>query len=527
LLSQESIFSFLGFVLVFIFFLKAVFGILITRTILNFTQQQQIQIQNRLMAAYLQLPYSKYINRNSSEYIVAINNLTPTYAHGVVMPALRAISDLILFASILTLLAVSYGSTLVPLIAILAGLVFAYDRLFRRRAFLTGKYANEASRQLYQAINEGIRGLKEVRILGQESFFLDTVSAAAHKYGQNLVRSRIISSLPKFLIEFILVAFIVSLTIFTFQDQGSVQSLLPTLGVFAIAAMRLGPSATNLAKSLVDLRVNRNAVSKIYADLSRSSLHIPFLNSSATTYNRQGRLGDSFECLKGQNLYFQYPGRSGFTLQDVSFSINAGDAIGVIGPSGSGKTTLIDIVLGLLGPNSGELLLNGQPLADNLSQWRSWVAYLPQQMFLIDNSLKANITLGTDCDNSNADWLEQVIERAQLGEMVRHLPDGLESHVGEGGIRLSGGQRQRISLARALYFRRDVLILDEATNALDKKTEDEVVDQIYQLKGQQTSIVIAHSASTLRYCDRIYRLEYGLLEEFSTYDQFLRAGIPQ
>jgi ABC-type multidrug transport system fused ATPase/permease subunit len=208
----------------------------------------------------------------------------------------------------------------------------------------------------------------------------------------------------------------------------------------------------------------------------------------------------------------------------LSLQVLAHESIGLVGPSGSGKTTLVDVLLGLLQPQQGEMRYNDRLLADALGEWRAQVAYLPQQVFLMDATLRSNVALGVAPQDIDEERLQDALRQARLAELVAQLPQGAETVVGERGIRLSGGQRQRIALARAFYHRRDVLVMDEATSALDNETEQEIVEEIRRLKGRTTLIVIAHRLTTVQHCDRILRLDRGRIVAQGTYDELFRSG---
>ena len=219
---------------------------------------------------------------------------------------------------------------------------------------------------------------------------------------------------------------------------------------------------------------------------------------------------------------YRYPNTRQEALRDLDLVIRAGESIGLIGPSGSGKTTLVDVLLGLLEPQTGVLEYNGHPLQKTLSEWRRQVAYLPQQVFLIDNSLRCNVALGETASEIEESRLQEALRQARLSELVEQLPQGVNTILGERGVRLSGGQRQRVALARAFYHGRSVLVMDEATSALDNETEKEIVAEIQRLKGQKTMIVIAHRLTTVQHCDRIYRLDKGRIVEAGTPEQILK-----
>lgn len=497
----------LGLVLASIFLVKAIFAIGINYVIINFSQQQKVRLGSHLMHTYQALPYTEYLQRNSAEYIRSIQELTGHFA-GVVLIGLRMISDGIIAVVILIFLASVHGQALAFLVGILGLMIFGYDRGFRRRLQSLGEISNLASKQGVQSISEGIEGLKEIRVLGAEDYFHQKVLRTLKKFAYTRTRQLTLMVVPRYLLELAMVSFIVGLVGVILLSEEELMSVFPILGVFGVAGLRLTPTANTLSTSLVDLRFRRNAISLLYRDISHYG---PFGTVNASRIDESPVI--PFDELSIEHISFRYPDASMDTLQDVSFHILAGESIGLIGPSGSGKTTLVDVVLGLLEPREGQIRYNGTPLAQALKEWRSRVAYLPQQIFLTDDSLRCNVALGVDEQAINQDRLNKAISRAQLTNLVKQLPEGLDTLIGERGVRLSGGQRQRVAIARAFYYGRSVLVMDEATSALDHETEREIIEEIKLLKGRVTMIVIAHRLTTVQPCDRIYRLDSGGLVE--------------
>ena len=315
-----------------------------------------------------------------------------------------------------------------------------------------------------------------------------------------------------------MVLFVVLLVLLTFRSEAGAENMLGTLGMFGVAAIRLLPISSQLAATVTALRYQRDAVSRLHADVQQHSAQGPIvqLQSNAATSH--------FLNLQLKGVGYRYPNTMQAALCDLNLSIYAGESIGLIGPSGSGKTTLVDVLLGLLEPQSGKIEFNGKPLLESLDDWRAQVAYLPQQVFLIDNTLRCNIALGEEPFEIEESRLKEAIQQARLSELVGQLPQGINTFLGERGVRLSGGQRQRVALARAFYHGRDVLVMDEATSALDNETEKEIVAEIQRLKGQKTMIVIAHRLTTVQHCDRICRLEKGRIVEVGTPEQILKLA---
>ncbi len=507
----------LGILLLCVFVLKAIAAISINWAIIRFTLRLQLRLRTTLMHAYQTMPYTEFLQRNSSEYIHSIQILTMMFTNGVVAPALITLSNVIVAVAILCMLAWQNGAALATLAILLVILLYGYDHLFRRHLGHYGKRANDASTAMVRGITEGIEGLKEIRVLGKESYFFDIVRNGAEEYAHFFTRNQLIGMMPRYLLELALIGFLVLLVIVTLEFGQDQMQLIPTLAVFALAAIRLLPASTGLANSLTQLRFNSDAVFRLHRDIGRiNSFQSAFPETSLSPGS------DSFCSLTLQALRFTFPNMSKPALRDISIEIHAGESIGLIGTSGSGKTTLVDVILGLLRPDGGQIRYNQRPLQEALDIWRAQVAYLPQQVFLIDDTLRRNVALGVDDADIDEERIHAALTQARLSELVDQLPDGLATLLGERGVRLSGGQRQRVALARAFYHGRNVLVMDEATSALDNETENEIVEEIRRLRGQKTLIVIAHRLSTVEHCDRIYRLEEGGLVDEGTPAQILK-----
>ena len=273
--------------------------------------------------------------------------------------------------------------------------------------------------------------------------------------------------------------------------------------MFSIAAIRLFPSANQIVSGISHIRFGRPIVELLYKDLKN-------LDQNNFDYEKNTKNENPlFESIELKDISFSYPSRDFKVINNISLKINKGDSVGIIGPSGSGKTTLLDILLGLIKVNSGEILLNGKDLDKSLDEWKSHVAYIPQNIFIIDDTVTRNIALGIPDNLVDTTKLNNSINQSKLSELINQMPEGLNTLLGEAGIQLSGGQRQRVALARAFYHNRDILVMDEATSALDSETEAEIVNEIKNLKGNKTLIVIAHRLSTIKYCDYIYRVNEG------------------
>jgi ATP-binding cassette, subfamily B, bacterial PglK len=522
--DQQLLLKVLGLGLFCIFLLKAVSSVYINWVIVRFSQLQQLRLRTHLMQSFQAMPYTEYLGRNSSEYIHSIQALTGQYS-AVVLMTLRSTGEIIVGLVILAVLSWANVTVLALLVVMLGIIIFSYDRLFSKKLRNYGQRINIASVQIVQGIHEGIEGLKEIRILGQEEYFLKKVRDGAQQQMIFQTRLKVIEAVPRYILELIMISFVVLLLLGMLWLGHDTKMLLPTLGIFGVALIRLLPSANLISASFIQLRFSRDHVSRLYQDIEHleqmkfeSSLKS---ESPFAGLDKSQILVESFLTLKLENISFSYPNALVCALQGVTFQIRQGESVGIIGTSGAGKTTLVDILLGLLEPQAGNILFNGRPLRERLFEWRSQSAYLPQQVFLIDNTLKRNIALGVEDAEIDETLLHEALQKARLSEMLLQLPNGVDTLLGERGVRLSGGQRQRVALARAFYHRREVLVMDEATSALDNKTEHEIVEEIKHLKGQITMIVIAHRITTVQNCDRIIRLEQGQIVEEGTPSEIL------
>ncbi len=502
-MEQEFILIWMGVLLITVFLFKALTALYINHTIIVFSNMQEVRLKSYLMQTYQHLPYTEYIKRNSAEYVNAIIGHTISF-RGALEMGLKTLSDGIIAIAIFSLLALTNGIALSLLVIILGVLVFGYDRVFRSRIKEYGRQSHHYATRLVQGVNEGIEGFKEIRILGREKYFYDSIKHNAERWTQNQGQTSIISSSPRYFLEFVLITFIVMLVITAYLFGNNLKALVPTIGFIGMAALRLLPVIHGLSNSLVHLRHNRFAVGWLYTDLIKlkESPKSVWKNSTKSTN------GEFHELVLNGIQYF-YPESKMPALDQISLRIQEGETVGFIGPSGAGKTTLVDLILGLLKPSKGSLLYNGEELRGSLSRWQSQIAYLPQQVFLIDNTLRNNVALGINDNEIDDQLVHESLNNASLQQFVDTLPQGVETKLGERGVRLSGGQRQRVAIARAFYHGRNVLVMDEATSALDHETESEIVEEIKRLKGKKTILVIAHRLTTVQHCDRIYCLEKG------------------
>jgi ATP-binding cassette, subfamily B, bacterial PglK len=508
----------LGFILVAVFTLKTMGAIYINYRIIKFCEQQRVRIRTHLMNAYQNFSYTEYINRNSSEYIFTILDLSAKFTQSVLVASLKSLSDGFVIIVLFIFLGYKNPSAMIIFVSFILILILGYDRVFRNKLHKFGQLGNKAVVKMLQGIHEGIEGLKEIRILGKENYFYKKVQKGAEESSRYSIKSQTITVAPRYLLELLMITFVVVLVLVTLLTDGNLQDVAPTLGMFGVAALRLLPAFNTISNSLAQLRLNRDGVSRLQKDLA----FIDKVKPQKQTEAKKSIPASNFETLIFDNVRFNYPNATLPALNGLSLKIYNGETIGFIGSSGSGKTTLVDVMLGLLEAGEGKVLYNEMSINSSLNIWRSQVAYIPQQVFLIDNTLRRNIALGIEDSEISEEILFESIRQASLMELVNQLPLGVDTVLGERGVRISGGQRQRVALARAFYHNRNVIIMDEATSALDHETELEIISEIKRLKGLKTMIVIAHRLNTLQHCDRIYRLHKGCIVEVGPPEKILR-----
>jgi len=500
----------LGIFVLFVFYLKGFITYLLRKQIVVFSMYHLARLRNRLMKVYQDAPYSFLLTRNSAELVQSINGHTANYVSGTLNSSLQLFAEGLTFIVLLILLATVSLKAVIIASILLGGVLIIFYIFFKERILIAGKETNIATQEVIRNVNEGVRGFKEIRVLGVNEFFYNFFSNNTKRYSDSTSKYQGFILIPRYLIEASIVTFVIFLSVIAQQNNLNSVSLIPIIGVFGLAAMRLMPAAISIMHSINQLRFSRHSMLCVYNDLIETD---GIENSISKVTKPLTKKNISFKSFKFDNIYYQYPSAEKDIIKGITFIIEKGKSIGIIGSSGAGKTTFINLILGLLKPYQGRVKLNDQSLDLDSRDWLDLVAYIPQTIFLSDSSLRNNIALGIKEEDIDEKLIRESLFKAQLLEVVNDLPDGLDTVLGEDGIRLSGGQCQRVAIARALYHKREVIIMDEATSALDRDTEQAIIDEVANLKEKITFIIITHSNSILEQCDIIYRLDKGKMEK--------------
>ncbi len=489
----------------------------------RFIYSKQVELSSRLFRAYLYSPYTFHLQRNSAELIRNLSIETTLFFVSVLSPGLLALTEITILSCIALFLFLMEPVTFLMAAGVIGLATMSFYRVVRIKLSQLGKSRQYYEGQVIQTINQAFGGVKEAKVLGREQFFLNVYRQNNTAFTRTLQYFQIVSQLPRFFIETVAVVGLMLIFVSVLVQGRELSEVIPTLSLFAAAAFRLMPSINRILNAVTAMRFSSHTVHVLYQDLMELKPLIASPNLSNFS-----KIPDNTLVLETQielrNVVYQYPGASDASLRGVSLTIPKGTSVGFVGSSGAGKTTIVDVILGLLPPTQGQVLVDGRDIYDDLSAWQRLIGYIPQSIYLCDDTLRNNIAFGIPADEINEDWIESAVESAQLTELVHSLPEGLDTLVGERGVRLSGGQRQRVGIARALYHNPEVLVMDEATAALDNQTEAGVMEAVEKLSGEKTLIMIAHRLSTVKNCDRLYFMNQGKIVDTGTYDELCQRN---
>lgn len=530
-LTKQQFIALIGLGVATTFVIKSILYFFSQLSIYKFSFGLQRKIELRLFGSYLFAPYTFYLGINTASIIKNICQETHMFTHNFFIPLLQGFTNLIVVVVLTVLLA---RTDLLLLSIVLGGVlpVIFLFLVFRKRIKRWGEEGSKALQGVIRTVNHGLGGFKETRVIGCEAYFMEQMTQQVDRLEASQIPFHAANKIPRILLEvFLIIPLVAFVSIAQFSAENS-QQLISTLSVFAIASIRLMPSASQFLTTLSQVQGNIHSLQILHHDLknleqSESLKHYTDTveKISTQTFPQNKSSVEAFPVnhlnftsrIELRNISYCYPNTSEFALSDICLKIRKGESIALIGKSGAGKTTLVDVILGLLQPDFGEICVDGRSIHHNIRSWQNLVGYIPQSIFLIDDTIASNIAFGVPEHLIDQAKLKQVIALAQLTELVEQLPNGIQTIVGERGIRLSGGQRQRIGIARVLYHEREVLILDEATSALDDETESLISEAIQALSGIKTLIIIAHRLSTVENCDTVYLLDKGRIIKSGRY----------
>ena len=495
--------------LIMIFVLKNIFLFFQQKAQFKFVYTNQFATSRRIMINFMQRPYEYYLNADTSviqrSITSDVNNM-----YGLILSLLQLFSEGIVF---ICLVGVSFVTDIWMTITVTAVLVAALAVIMCVLKPIMKKAGEENQDYysgLYKWIDQSVMGIKEIKIANKENYFINEYAKCGAGYVNAVQRYNLYNATPRLLIETLAIAGMIFYMMFQLVRGTAVTDIMPQVVALAVAAMRLIPCANRINNHLTAISYFEPFFMGV-SDNLQEEIRDESINYDESAYQKKVEVEklNIEEKIELKDIVYKYPNTEVFIFDHANMEIPIGQAVGIVGTSGAGKTTVVDILLGLLRVQQGQILADGVEVRERYQSWLKNIGYIPQTIFMIDSTIRKNVAFGFADEDIDDEKVWRALKEAQLDEFVKGLPEGLDTSIGERGIRISGGQRQRIGIARALFEDPEVLVLDEATSALDNETEAAIMDSINRLHGKKTLVIIAHRLQTIEKCDMVYRVEHG------------------
>ena len=504
--STEQLAGLIMVALVLVFVIKNIFLYFMNVVQLRFVYTNQFATSRRMMINFMKRPYEYYLNADTS---VIQRNITSDVnnMYGLILSVLQLTSEVIVFVCLVVILLSQDAQMTIFIAGLLIVVLMIIKYVIKPVMQRAGRENQDYYSGLYKWIEESVTGIKEIKIAGRENYFINGYADCGAGYVNAVQKYNLYNSTPRLLIETVAIAGMIGYMLFLMQTGVSIRQVAPSLSVLALAAARLLPSAN---------RINTYTTSIAYfepffmnvSDHLQAEIHDEDMTYDEHVYRRRETVEKLplHREISLENISYKYPNTDVYILKEANLKIPVGKSVGIVGTSGAGKTTIVDVMLGLLAPAEGRILADGVEVRAHYKEWLKNIGYIPQTIFMLDSTIRKNVAFGVPDDEIEEERVWTALREAQLDTYIRSLPDGLDTSIGERGIRLSGGQRQRIGIARALYEDPEVMVLDEATSALDGETEAAIMESINRLHGKKTLVIIAHRLTTIEKCDLVYRV---------------------
>lgn len=498
--------------LIVIFAVKNIFLFFQQKVQLKFVYTNQFATSRRMMINFMERPYEYYLNADTSviqrSITSDVNNM-----YGLILSLLQLVSEGIVFVCLVAVSLVTDVVMSITVAVLLVAALLIIKCVLKPIMRKAGEENQDYYSGLYKWIDQSVMGIKEIKIANKENYFINEYAKCGAGYVNAVQRYNLYNATPRLLIETVAIAGMILYVMISLLQGANVEEIMPQIGLLAVAAMRLIPCANRINNHLTSISYFEPFFMGV-SDNLQQEIRDENIDYDEASYQKKIEVEKLTikEKIELRDIVYKYPNTEVLIFDHADMEIPIGKSVGIVGTSGAGKTTVVDILLGLLRLQSGEILADGVEVRDHYQSWLKNIGYIPQTIFMIDSTIRKNVAFGYADEDIDDEKVWRALKEAQLDEFVRGLPEGLDTGIGERGIRLSGGQRQRIGIARALFEDPEVLVLDEATSALDNETEAAIMDSINRLHGRKTLIIIAHRLQTIEKCDMVYRVENGKVD---------------
>ena len=498
--------------LIFMYVFKAVYLLFSTYLQSRFVNRNRCRCTTNLLSQYLHRPYEYYLYAETSTILRTIYGDMDNIFN-LLLQCMNLAAELVVSVCLGVFLLVMDFKMMCVVVGLLLAVTIFVTKVVKPRLNVIGEAAREEQAGLYKWILQSVTGIKDVKVHDKIEYFTERYRGNASAYADYQVKNNVMTNLPRLLIETVAIVGILLYVGISMAAGVEMESLLPLISAFALAAMRLLPSVNRVNTYMANIAYYESALNYIYENVDTQALSRQEELDAYRLANPNTKEISLKEEILLKDITFAYPNTDKKIFDRADMKIPVGKSVGVVGASGAGKTTVVDVLLGLLELQGGNITSDGTDIFDNYSAWLSHVGYIPQSIYMLDDSIRNNIAFGVKEEDIDDARVWEVLEQAQMKEFVEQLPDQLDSQIGERGVRISGGQRQRLGIARALYHDPELLIFDEATSALDNDTETAIMEAIDTLHGQKTMVIIAHRLRTIENCDMIYEVKDGKISQ--------------
>lgn len=496
--------------LIFIFIIKNLYLLLLANEQSRFIAFNRNKMISRVLREFLNRPYEFYLDADIPTVFRLTDSDIPN-VFTIILESIALVSEVIVFLLFGTILIIADWKLTLFLVVVASSLTLFIMKVFRPKLAKIGAKNLKVQSRIAKWRIQAIYGIKDVKVLHRESFFADNYEGTG-KVGATIARKySVMTSAPRLLIETVFMCSVMAYIAIYIATGHDVNALVSTLTVFAIGAIRLLPSITRINTHLTTIAYFKPCLDYVYENLNINAESEK--NNLAVQIRKPELKLELRDKIELKDIVYAYPNTDKLIFDHANMVVPYGKSVGIMGPSGAGKSTIVDILLGLLKIHNGVITCDGNDVFDNYPSWLSQIGYIPQSIYLIDEPIRNNIAFGVLDEEVDDDKVWQALEEAQLADFVRTLPEGIDTTIGDRGVRLSGGQRQRLGIARALYHNPEILVFDEATSALDNDTEQAVMEAINSFHGKKTMVIIAHRLNTIEKCDIIYKVDGGKITE--------------